>query len=387
MHITHFTAQSFRNITRGELSPCPGVNVIFGENGQGKTNLLESMWLFTGCRSFRSTDNRELIQQAPCPPLVEGGCPAGQGGGVRSTTLTTQFISNEREQTALLDIKVRRQLTLNGFAQETPRRMLGVFPAVAFTPATLALAQGGPAERRRFLDVALSMLTPAYAVRLSKYLKALAQRNALLRQPNPDPDMLATWEETLAQHAAQITTARLNYLTQLIPAAQDFYAGISAGREVLGVEIHLQGLSISRSVGADANPPESLTSTYLTAYHHARQSDLRRQMTTVGPHRDDLLLTLNDRSLRDYGSQGQQRSAALALKLAEASVLRDTTGEIPIALLDDVLSELDARRQADLLRYLDGWQVFLTCCEPSHTLHGSAGKVFCVTNGEITHNL
>jgi len=361
MHITHFTAQAFRNITRGELSPCPGVNVIFGENGQGKTNLLEAMWLFTGCRSFRSTDNRELIQQAPSLPLIEGGCPAGQGGGVQSTTLSTQFISNAREQTASMDITRRRALTLNGFAQETPRRMLGVFPAVAFTPATLALAQGGPAERRRFLDVALSMLTPAYAVRLSKYLKALAQRNALLRQPNPNLDLLATWDETLAQHAAQLTAARMNYLQQLIPAAQDFYAGISAGRETFAVEIQCTGHDFAKS----------------------RQADLRRQMTTVGPHRDDLLLTLNNRPLRDFGSQGQQRSAALALKLAEAAVLRSTTGETPVALLDDVLSELDARRQSDLLRYLDGWQVFLTCCEPSHTLHGSAGRVFCLRNGEI----
>ncbi|MCL2194835.1 MAG: DNA replication and repair protein RecF [Oscillospiraceae bacterium] len=372
MTITHFTAQAFRNITRGELSPCSGVNVIFGENGQGKTNLLEGMWLFTGCRSFRCTDNRELIQHAPCPPLIEGGCPAGQGGGVqRTTSLAATFTSNAREQTASIDITRRRALTLNGFAQETPRRMLGVFPAVAFTPATLALAQGSPAERRRFLDVALSMLTPAYAVRLSKYLKALAQRNALLRHPKPDLDLLVTWDETLAHHAAQLTAARARYLQQLIPAAQEFYAGISAGREVLGIEIHCTGHDFTRS----------------------RQSDLRRQMTTVGPHRDDFILTLSraQRSdgaapqvLRDFGSQGQQRSAALALKLAEAAVLRDTTGETPVALLDDVLSELDARRQRDLLRYLDGWQVFLTCCEPSHTLHGSAGRVFCVTNGDIT---
>ncbi|MCL2531390.1 MAG: DNA replication and repair protein RecF [Oscillospiraceae bacterium] len=350
MTITHFTAQAFRNITRGELSPCPGVNVIFGENGQGKTNLLEAMWLFTGCRSFRSTDNRELIQHAN----ADTNSPA--------TQLSTQFISNAREQTASIDITRRRALTLNGFAQETPRRMLGVFPAVAFTPATLALAQGSPAERRRFLDVALSMLTPAYAVRLSKYLKALAQRNALLRQPNPNLELLATWDETLSHHAAQLTAARASYLQQLIPAAQDFYTGISAGREQLGIEIHCTGHDFAKS----------------------RQSDLRRQMTTVGPHRDDLILTLNGRPLRDFGSQGQQRSAALALKLAEAAVLRDTTGETPVALLDDVLSELDARRQTDLLRYLDGWQVFLTCCEPSHTLHGSAGRVFCVRNGEIS---
>jgi len=345
MHIQSFAAQHFRNLARAELTPCPGVNVIFGENGQGKTSLLEAIWLFTGCRSFRCPDSKQLISE-----------------GHDRSLLATSFISNEREQSASLEITARRVLTLNGFPQETPRRMLGVFPAVAFTPATLSIAQGGPGERRRFLDVALSMLTPAYAVRLSKYLKALAQRNALLRQQSPNLDLLDTWDQTLAHHAVDLTAARLRYLEQLIPIAIDFYAGISASREQFGIEVQCTGHDYAKS----------------------RETDLRRQTTTVGPHRDDLTLTLNNRSLRDFGSQGQQRSAALALKLAEATVLRETTGECPIALLDDVLSELDSRRQSDLLRYLDGWQVFLTCCEPSHALHGRAGRVFCVTNGNIT---
>lgn len=366
MHIQSFAAQHFRNLARAELTPCPGVNVIFGDNGQGKTSLLEAIWLFTGCRSFRCPDSKQLISE-----------------GHDRSLLATSFISNEREQSASLEITARRVLTLNGFPQETPRRMLGVFPAVAFTPATLSIAQGGPGERRRFLDVALSMLTPAYAVRLSKYLKALAQRNALLRQPNPNAALLETWDTALAHHAAQITSARLNYLHQLIPIAMDFYAGISASREQFGIETQLTGLT---PAGGSQSDQSEFATTYLAAFQSARQTDLRRQTTTIGPHRDDLKLTLNGRSLRDFGSQGQQRTAALALKLAEASILRQTTGETPIALLDDVLSELDARRQTDLLRYLNGWQVFLTCCEPSHALHGNAGRVFCVTNGAISQN-
>ena len=345
MHLTHFTAEYFRNIARAALEPCSGVNVVFGENGQGKTSLLEAIWLFTGCRSFRCADSREMISE-----------------GQDRSQLSAYFISNAREQSAQLEITKRRNLTLNGFTEDTPRRMLGTFPAVAFTPATLSLVQGGPGERRRFLDVALCMLTPAYAVKLSKYLKALAQRNALLRHLNPDFDLLDTWDENLAMQAAQITDARLKYLDQLVPVAVEFYAGISASREQLGIGIQLTGHD----------------------YASARQTDIRRQLTTVGPHRDDLKLTLNNRSLRDFGSQGQQRTAALALKLAEATVLQQITGETPIALLDDVLSELDTRRQSDLLCYLKDWQVFLTCCEPSHALHGSAGKVFCVADGKIT---
>ena len=354
LHITSFETRDFRNLERVEIQPCAGVNVIFGENGQGKTNLLEGIWLFTGCRSFRGADVGEMVMQ-----------------GKKKAALEVKFVSNGREQSARLELEERRVLQLNGFAQETPRRMLGVFPAVAFTPATLALVQGGPGERRRFLDVALSMLTPAYAVRLSKYLKALAQRNALLRQADPPEDLLDTWDAALAREAESLCGARLRYMKELIPRAGEFYAGISGGQEILGLEYRLSGVT------------EAVEEAYLAALKRVRKSDMRRQMTTLGPHRDDLTLTLDGRSCRDFGSQGQQRTAALALKLAEASVLSVITQEPPIALLDDVLSELDARRQADLLRYLEGWQVFLTCCEPSHTLHGSAGKIFNVERGQI----
>ena len=354
MYILHFQAANFRNLTRTDLTACPGVNVIFGENGQGKTNLLEALWLFTGCRSFRGAEAAEMVRE-----------------GQPEANLYVRFVSNQREQQAQIEIAKRRVLTLNGFPQETPRRMLGVFPAVAFTPATLSLAQGGPGERRRFLDVALSMLTPAYAVRLSKYLKALAQRNALLRHPNPSEELLDTWDQALAHEAAGIQAARQRYLNELIPRALDFYQKISGAREALDIAPHVTGV------------PEPTEEAYLSALARARKNDLRRQMTTVGPHRDDLLLRLDGRPLREFGSQGQQRSAALALKLAEAATLSEITGEAPAALLDDVLSELDARRQADLLRYLEGWQVFLTCCEPSHALHGKAGKIFHVKAGEI----
>ena len=354
MHLLTFETEKFRNITRVRIEPSAGVNVIFGENGQGKTSLLEGIWLFTGCRSFRCADANEMIKE-----------------GEEKAKLSAVFISNEREQRACLEIAGRRSLNLNGFAQETPRRMLGVFPAVAFTPDTLFLAKGGPGERRRFLDVALSMLTPAYAVRLAKYLKALAQRNALLRQAAPPEDLLDTWDQSLAIEAAGILSARLRWLEEMIPRAQEFYQKISAGRERLEIAPVVTGVEAAQE--AD----------YPAAFARTRQNDLRRQMTTVGPHRDDLTLRLDGRSLRDFGSQGQKRSAALALKLAEAAVLGEITQEAPVALLDDVLSELDARRQADLLKYLEGWQVFLTCCEPSHAVHGRAGKVFCVRDGEV----
>ena len=354
MRVQSFGVHQFRNIAQAEIAPGEGVNIIYGGNGQGKTNLLESVWLMTGFRSFRRAEYAEMIME-----------------GKDEAAVFASFVSNEREQTGKLTLQQRKRLLmLNGFAQETPRRMLGVFPAVAFTPGTLSLAQGGPGERRRFLDVALSMLTPAYAVRFAKYTKALAQRNALLRGTQAT-ELLDTWDLSLAGEAAQIAQARLKYLEQLIPRARDFYEGISAGREVFDVVYHPAGAK------------EATTEGYLEALRNSRQRDLRLQMTHAGPHRDDLLLTLNGKSLRDFGSQGQQRSAALAMKLAEAAVLFDIAGERPIALLDDVMSELDPDRQRDLLRYLDGWQVFLTCCEYTDTLKSCGGRVFSVRGGEI----
>jgi DNA replication and repair protein RecF len=329
--------------------------VIYGENGQGKTNLLEALWLFTGCRSFRSADNSEMIMH-----------------GKNGAKLGVTFYSNAWEQAAALELTLKKRLlNLNGFAQETPRRMLGVYPAVAFTPGTLAMVQGGPGERRRFLDVALSIITPAYAVRLSKYLKALNQRNALLKQEQPDMEQLGVWDAALAKEAAEINRARTTYMRDLIPRAVAFYAGISDKRETL----ELQFLPSGTEEGTQA--------AYLAAFEKVRHSDMRRQMTSLGPHRDDIVFTLDGRTLREYGSQGQQRSAALSLKLAEAAALFEITGERPAALLDDVLSELDARRQQDLLQYLEKWQVFLTCCEPGHAVHGQAGKIFLMENGMV----
>ena len=354
MQITSFAVHTFRNIAAAQLTPGPGVNVVCGDNGQGKTNLLEAIWLMTGLRSFRRAEYGEMIKE-----------------GEEASCVSAAFISNEREQSGHLKLSPhKRLLTLNGFAQETPRRMLGVFPAVAFTPGTLALAQGGPGERRRFLDVALSMRTPAYAVRLSKYLKALAQRNALLRADHAE-DLLDTWDLSLAGEAARIAEARAAYLGQLIPRTREFYTGISNRRETLDASYHVAGTKEITEEG------------YLAALRRNRNRDTRLQMTHAGPHRDDLLLTLNGKSLRDFGSQGQQRSAALALKLAEAAVLFETTGERPVALLDDVMSELDPNRQRDLLRYLDGWQIFLTCCEYTKALQACNGKVFEVKGGQF----
>ncbi|MDR1733673.1 MAG: DNA replication/repair protein RecF [Oscillospiraceae bacterium] len=368
MKINTFQAENFRNLKSVSLEPCPNVNVIYGGNGQGKTSLAEALWLFSGCKSFRTSSNGEMIQY-----------------GQTNSTLKVQFEAAARLQHAELTVTPKgRELTLGGFREPTPRRLLGVFPVVCFTPQALSLAQGGPAERRNFLNVALSMVSPSYAVTLAKYLKALAQRQALLKTAFKTgciaADMFSVWEEKLSLYATDLILFRRKYLSAFLPLLQEYYEGISGGKEALTAKMKTPGLSEDAALCADAN---AVSQAYRNAMQTCRQTDVFRQLTSTGPHRDDLELFLNGKPLRDFGSQGQQRSVALAMKFAEADTLMRFTDEIPIAVLDDVLGELDADRQKGLLSFIRERQVFLTTCEPSHALHGQSGKVFCVREGQV----
>jgi len=362
MEIEHYGAENYRNITKAEFEPSPGINVIYGENGQGKTNIIESIWLFTGCQSFRTRKCGELVKENETFAKTE-----------------IDFFARGRSQNAQMTIDIKRQVKLNGISQETPRKLLGEFQAVVFSPSSLAVVKDGPSEKRRFLDIAVSLLKPNYACLASRYLKAMAQRNALLRQLSEkrvSDALLEPWDDELARIGAKIILYRINYIKQLSVAAQEIYAGISGGRETLSV-------AYTQSVKHEGLEEKELKAAMLTALEKNRQTDIRRQMTGIGPHKDDLLLEINGLCARTFGSQGQQRSCALALKLGEAAVLRESSAEQPVALLDDVMSELDSGRQRFLLDYLEGWQVFITCCDPSILSRVSTGKIFEVTAGQI----
>ena len=233
--------------------------------------------------------------------------------------------------------------------------------------------------RRKFLDAALCQKKPAYAKLLSQYSRTLAQRNTLLKDISYHSELLETleiWDEKLSRLGAAITIERKRYIERLSEAAGEIYDGISQGREKFSARYE-SSLVID---GAD----EALYWEQLfSLLQKGRKEDLNAGFTTKGPHRDDLLVTIQEKSAREYGSQGQQRSCVLALKLAEASLLAEALGERPVILLDDVMSELDASRQDYLLNKIQGWQVFITCCDPNSILGLSQGKTFYVENGEI----
>ena len=362
MKIERHQAQNYRNLKTIEFEPAEGINIIYGENGQGKTNIIESIWLFTGCQSFRTHKCSELIQE-----------------NEQSARIEIDFYARGREQNAQMTIDAKRQVKLNGIWQETPRKLLGEFQAVVFSPAVLAIVKDGPSEKRRFIDIAISLLKPNYACLISRYIKAMAQRNALLKQLSEkggDTQLLLPWDEELSRIGAKILCYRQNYIEQLAVTAAEIYFGISAEREILSIK-YLQ------SFKADGASEKDLKDAMLAALEKNRPSDIRRQVTSVGPHKDDLEIEINGLSARSFGSQGQQRSCALALKLGEAAIIMASSGEQPVALLDDVMSELDCSRQTFLLKYLEGWQVFITCCDPSILSRVNTGKTFEVEAGQI----
>lgn len=360
MIIKYHSAKNFRNLDFVSFEPHPEMNIIYGENGQGKTNIIESIWLLTGFYSFRARKNAQLIEQ-----------------GRDEAEIENNFYSHSREQNAVMKINKRKEITLNGVKEESPRVMMGKYYAVVFSPATLGLVQDGPGERRKMLDIALSLIKPNYAVIMSRYLRVLEQRNALLKkfgERSFEYDYMIPWDTELANLGAKIIKYRLDYVEQLSALSSEIYDGISSGREKFDFYYDFSKENISE---------EQIKEKLAADIEKSRDADIKRLYTNAGPHTHDIVLNLNGRDARIYGSQGQQRSCALAMKLGEASIVEKITGECPVVLLDDVMSELDEGRQTFILNYLDNWQVFITCCDPSTLLRSKKGKAFEVKNGKI----
>lgn len=368
MVVTRLACQGFRNLEDGEIFPCSGVNVIYGDNAQGKTNLLEGLWLFTGGHSFRGAKDTELPRLDPA---------TGENGA--AAALALDFFSEGREQKAQLHLENgRRSCVINGVKKKTGTALVGKVRAVIFSPEHLLLVKEGPARRRSFLDGALCQLRPPYAGLLATYHRALSQRNALLKDILRFPELLDTlevWDQRLAKLGVGVMEERRRYVERLAPQVQQVYQGISQGKEELE-------LSYAPSLPV-LEPVEAWEAAFLQELRRTEKSDLRAGFTSVGPHRDDIELRLGGLSARMYGSQGQQRSTVLALKLAEAQVLSQLSGETPLVLLDDVMSELDQSRQEYLLNHLHGRQVFLTCCSPETVRLQETGKRFRVEAGRV----
>ena len=371
MRLRRLKIENFRNLAAVDLTPSAGVNVIYGANAQGKTNLIEAIYLLTGQKSFRAARESDFLRF---------------GSGV--ARIEADFTCQNREKTAALAIGNKKQAWLSG-VECTPGELTGEFLAVVFSPNELALIQEGPAERRAFLDGAISQVMPRYLATLGTMSRILLQRNTLIADMQKSGNtammepLLETWDRSLARAAYSICHARARFLKRLAPPAAEIYESICK-RADQPFSLTYQP-SIPAPEGADwaeISPAEG-EAHIRAALAAARSEDYKNYCTTIGPHRDNMEVGIAGISARSFGSQGQQRSCALALKLAQCRVMEETLGEAPIILLDDVLSELDRTRRDYFLHGEHPGQVFITCCDRGAARALGDGAAFRMKEGQL----
>ena len=363
MKIKNIHIENFRNIEKLDTD-FDDVNIIWGENAQGKTNLIEAIYLFASSRSFRGVRAKELVK-FEC----------------EKSLLKIEFESKDREQSAQIIIDGTRHSTLNGIKTKSPMDLSEEIKAVVFSPVHLNLIKDGPYERRWFIDTALGQIKANYRNLAKEYTRALFQRNALLKDLAKHPemeDMLYIWNNNLARSGAKIIYQRMRYIEALMPYAEEIYSGISSNKEK--IELKYSGCD---EFSFDVDDIEKKL---LKALDETKVDDIINKSTETGPHRDDIEILINSKSARKYASQGQQRSAVIAIKLAEAALLKEMTGIEPVALLDDVMSELDESRQDYILNHIKSSQVFITCCDKEQILRLKDGKTIHIENGQIIND-
>lgn len=365
MKIRTLTLYDFRNYQKLQLNLDAGVNLILGENAQGKTNLLESVGYLSTGKSFRTARPQELIRF-----------------GAEFADLSCELFSQGREQSIraiLFSGRRPRQLFIGGVKQKNAAALPGVLKSVLFCPEDLMILKGGSLARRKLIDNALCQLRPSYDQALGEYNKLLESKARILKDYHEKPSLLAPLPEfnyRLAQIGSILIYHRARYLEKLGAAASEFHKTFSAGRESL----HLQYKTVSTVKDPFAEKDVLFEEILLHQEQHHR-AELESGQCLTGPHKDDFEALLDNIPIKAFGSQGQTRTAAISLKLAERELFRRDCGEEPVLLLDDVLSELDGARQDFVLNQITSGQVLITCCEPGRFT--KIGKTIEIQNGGL----
>lgn len=333
MYIESLSLDFFRNYSHLSMEFDPKVNIFYGQNAQGKTNLLEAIYLCATGRSHRSQYDREMIHW-------------------NQEEAHIQILLQKEHGKQKIDMHLKKNskkgAALNGVALQKLGQLLGTLHVVMFSPEDLALIKNGPKERRRFLDMELCQLYPVYYYNLQQYYRLLKQRNQLLKSLQKKPELIDTlpiWDEQLVSLGSQIIQTRQEFIQHLNEKIQPIHHHITGQKESLVIQYE-------KDITLDE---------YGNKLKKSRGRDIDQGNTSVGPHRDDLSFWINQVDVRLYGSQGQQRSVALSLKLGEIELVKETIKDVPVLLLDDVLSELDRHRQYHLMDYISDLQTFLTC--------------------------
>lgn len=362
MRLERVTLANVRNYDALELTPQLGINAFVGPNAQGKSNLLEAVAMLGTGKSFRTARDADIVGEGSESAAVRGEARVRAGSIVLACALAKTARAT------------RKSYTLNG----RPVRyssFLGRLRVVTFVPSDLQLAAGAPSLRRGFLNAALSQEDPAYYRDLSAYRTALQQKNALLREAEPDPGLLAIYDGILLESGTRIVAARARFVAALAAAAREAHARFAAG-ETLDV-------AYEPNLRLDDFAESAIASAFAQRLEQYAQRERAAKRAVVGPHRDDLALSVDGKPLAAFGSQGQQRTAVLSLKVAEYAVALESTGEAPLLLLDDVLSELDDARSAAFLAGIGTYeQAFVTATHVPAALAGRAA-VYAVSGGRI----
>ena len=359
MQIKKLFLQNFRNYETENFEFSEGLNVLFGKNAQGKTNCAEAVFYLCTGASLRIRHDKQLIRI-----------------GAESAKITAEAENRYGRVTIEAEIfENKREIRVNGSKIGKNADLMGHINSVFFSPGELRLIQDGPDERRRFMNISISQTSPAYYTALLRYNKILDQRNMLLKNRDVSMvlDTLPVWDEQLCKYAAIIVKKRAEFLEKLAPFAKEYHAFLTDGTEELVIKP-------DRVYEGDE---AEISETLLRRLENNYEKDLRLGFTTVGPHRDDLDVSINGTDAKAYASQGQTRTAALALKLAEVQIFKTLSGEYPILVLDDVMSELDLKRRKKLLKCISELQTILTCTHAERVLYGAECNKIRIEDGHI----
>lgn len=360
MYISSVTLNNFRNYEREKIEFCPYTNVIYGDNAQGKTNILEAVYIFSHGKSHRTKSDRELIKF-----------------GESFAKLSIDFHDTDRDYRAVmqLDKSGKKTIAVNHVRITKLSMLMNYLNAVMFSPEDLDLVKGSPGARRRFADAAISQLYPAYLISLIDYHRALNQKNSLLKSLKSagkrSDATLSVWNEQLAEEGAKIMKYRADFVELLNGFAK------SVQREISGEELNVAYMPSVRSdkITKDA---------FLECLESHQRREIEFASALIGIQRDDLDIRVNGNEARVYGSQGQQRTAALAMKMAQADYIHHIKGEYPVLLLDDIMSELDVKRRAYLAEKIRDKQVLITCTDTDLIKSTDETRLFHIENGKVT---
>ncbi|MBP0973680.1 MAG: DNA replication and repair protein RecF [Oscillospiraceae bacterium] len=371
MYVTSFAADGFRNLHGVRFEPDPHYNIITGDNAQGKTNLLDAIWLMTGCRSFHGAKERHYL-----------------GFDADFFQCDMRFHDGRREQRIAYSlergVQKKRKITINGVDTNKTGGLFEAFHCVAFSPSDVELVNGAPDKRRSFVDLCACQLHPGSMQYVSRASLLLSQRNAGIQNAHKGRirrQDVTLWDPQLAQTGAWISCMRAAYIRSMAPLCKKLYGIMTGGSEQLEV-------AYKSAIYGDMELPEKPTKELVALYQERLaahvEEDLRLGYTSRGIQRDDLLLNIDGNPVQTFGSQGQRKSTAIVLKLAQAYLYNEKMQRSPVVLLDDVMGELDERRQRLIYEMVEDMQVFITLCNPSSLCLEKKGKTFRMQAGILT---